>query len=244
MISVIGIIGCTGRMGKAIASVVETHPAAIIGGCITQAHSVPDDQAGLKYKITDTPEEAFSECDVIIDFSHASAASDYVKLAESYNKPFLIGTTGLSEETFDVLQKAAENIPVLYAANTSLSLIVTKKLAKLAAAYLQDQDYDVSILDKHHKWKKDSPSGTALALGEAVLEGNHSKHKPSYAAIRSGSIIGEHDIQFAGNGENIIIQHRVTDRRVFARGAVEAALWLAQQKKGYYTMNDVLSAED
>jgi len=244
MISIIGIIGCTGRMGKSIASVIETHPKACVGGGVTSKHSVPDNQDDLKYIITDNPEEVIPNCDVIIDFSSSSVTAIYAKLAEKHQTPYMTGTTGLSEETFNVLKEVSENIPVLYAANTSLSLVVTKKIAEITASYLQDHDYDISILDKHHKWKQDAPSGTALTLGDAILKGNDGKHKPSYASIRSGSIIGEHDIQFAGNGENIIIQHKVTDRRVFARGAVEAAIWLVESKNGFYTIDDILSIKE
>lgn len=244
MISVIGVIGCTGRMGQAITSVIEGHPSACIAGGLTSTHSVPDNQDEQKHLITDNPEELFPKSDVLIDFSHSSVTATYAKLAEKHKKPYMVGTTGISEEAFDVLKEVSKTIPVLYASNTSLSLVVTKKIAQIAAFYLRDHDYDISILDKHHKWKQDAPSGTALTLGEAITEGNEGKHEPTYAAIRSGSIIGEHDILFAGQGENITIQHRVTDRRVFARGAVEAALWLAKQPAGYYTMDAVLSVEE
>lgn len=244
MVAVIGIIGCTGRMGSAISSVIETHPTACLAGGVTRSISIPDNKDDYKHLITDNPEELFPECDVLIDFSHSSITATYARLAEKHKKPFMVGTTGIDEETFELLKEISKTVPVLYAANTSLSLIVTKKLTQLASSYLQDLDYDVSILDKHHKWKKDAPSGTALALGEAVTQGNQGKHKPDYCAVRGGAIIGEHDVQFSGNGETIIIQHRVTDRRVFARGAVEAGIWLAGKEPGFYTMDDVLTFED
>ncbi len=240
MVSIVGVIGCTGRMGQSIISVIHTHPSAVVGCGIAQKHSIPTPDEEQKFIITDNPEECFPECDVLIDFSHSSVTATYAKLAEHYKKPYITGTTGLHDEVFDVLKEVSQNVPVLYAANTSLSLIVTKKIAQMAATYLKGHDYDISILDKHHRWKKDAPSGTALTLGAAITKGNEGKHKPSYSDIRSGSIIGEHDILFAGNGESITIQHRVTDRRVFARGAVEAALWLVKQKPGYYSMDDVL----
>lgn len=243
MITTIGIIGCTGRMGSAIAQVIDTHPnACLAGGLVRELAQAPEVKEDKENKpiFSDNPEFLFPHCDVLVDFSHASATTAYARIAAKHKKPFLSGTTGLLANDIDALKEIGKTIPVLYAANTSFSMAVTKRLVRMAAHLLQDQDYDVSILDKHHKWKKDAPSGTALALGQAVVDGNHNKHEPSYAAIRNGSIIGEHDILFGGAGEMITIQHVVTDRRVFARGAVDAALWLTAQKPGFYTMDDVL----
>ncbi|HAX91312.1 MAG TPA: 4-hydroxy-tetrahydrodipicolinate reductase [Rhodospirillaceae bacterium] len=239
MIISVGIIGYTGRMGQAIARTVETHSAASLAGGLTRTTPVGG-KDNRPFIVTDKPEELFPECDVLIDFSHASATSHYAQIAAQYGKPFLSGTTGLDKDSLAALHEVSAKIPVLYTTNTSLSLVVVKQMARVAARLLKDQDYDVSILDKHHRWKKDAPSGTALTLGKAVLEGNDGKHPPVYSSIRSGAIVGEHDILFAGTGENITIQHVVTDRRVFARGAVQAALWLAGQKPGYYIMDDVL----
>ena len=243
MIVVVGIAGYSGRMGQAIAETILSHPTACLAGGVTRSEITPMAQKldeERPHIITDDPEKLFPQCDVVIDFSHASATADFARCAMKHGKPFLSGTTGLTDETTAVLREASAKIPVLHATNTSLSLVVVRHMIKLAARLLKDEYYDVSILDKHHRWKKDAPSGTALTLGQAILDGNEGSHLPAYASLRAGSIVGEHDILFAGAGETINVQHHVTDRRVFARGAVQAALWLAQQKPGLYTIDDVI----
>lgn len=242
MITTIGLIGYSGRMGQAMARVIEAHPMACLGGGLVHTLSLSPMDDDDPILLTDKPEVLFPQCDVLIDFTHANATAPLAKLAAQYGKPFLSGTTGLDPETLATLREVSATIPVLHTTNTSLSLIVVKRMAKLAAQLLKDQDYDIAIHDKHHKWKKDAPSGTALTLGQAILEGNEGAQSPSYSSTRAGSIIGEHDILFAGTGEAITIAHEVTDRRVFARGAVKAALWLATKKCGYYLMDDVLDA--
>lgn len=246
MITVIGIAGLTGRMGQSIAEIIKSHPNACLAGGITRSQIMSSEASEDKpLLLTNTPDELFPSCDVIIDFTHATATPAFIDAAIKAGKPFMCGTTGLDEATLQKLKDASQTIPILQASNTSLSLSVVKSVVRLAAALLKDQDYDISILDRHHRWKKDAPSGTALSLGEAVAlgKGNQDEvHPVTYASIRSGAIVGEHEILFGGNGEYINIQHRVTDRRVFARGAVEAAMWLAGQKPGYYTMDDLLSA--
>lgn len=238
MICVISIAGISGRMGQAIADVIKSNPTACLVGGISRS---ADDGLDAPILITKDPDVIFPKSDVIIDFTHASATEDMARAAARHGKPFMTGTTGLDEQTMAALHEVSTKIPVLHATNTSLSLIVVKRLVEIAANLLQDQDYDVSILDRHHRWKKDAPSGTALTIGSHVAKGSKNKKQPAYAAVRGGSIVGEHEILFAGQGEYINIQHNVTDRRVFARGAVEAALWLSTQKPGFYTMDDVLS---
>ncbi len=152
----------------------------------------------------------------------------------------MTGTTGLSDAQQQALVTAAQTIPLLQAPNTSLSLAVTKQIVKLAAKLLRGRDYDVGIGDRHHRHKKDAPSGTAKALGAAVLAGNP-ECEPAYAALRLGSIVGEHEVIFAGQSEIIRIQHSVADRAIFARGALDAALWLHGRPPRLYGMNDVLS---
>jgi len=242
MITVIGIAGYTGRMGQAIAEVIKSNPQSCLAGGVSRcADDCSDINEASPLLHTKDPDLLFPACDVIIEFTHATATADLARAAAKHGKPFMCGTTGLSPETQALLKEISATIPVLYASNTSLSLIVIKQVVELAARLLKNQDYDISILDRHHKWKKDAPSGTALTIGASVLKGNGGSPEPTYAAIRGGSIVGEHEILFAGQGEYINVHHTVTDRRVFARGAVEAAIWLAQQKNGFYTMDDVLT---
>lgn len=238
----IGIIGYAGRMGQAIAHVIpEFKEAALAGGLVrkmtTNSPILPD---GIL--VTHMADKLFPLCDALIDFSAQEAVSETVERALWHQKPLMVGVTGLPPDLMHMLQEAGKRIPVLYASNTSLSLVVMKRLVALAAQWLAPHDYDVTILDRHHRFKKDSPSGTARTLGEAVLSGNQGKHAPTYAAIRAGHIVGEHEVLFAGNGETISLQHSVTDRDIFARGAVLAALWLVNKPTGFYSMDDVLSA--
>jgi 4-hydroxy-tetrahydrodipicolinate reductase len=238
----IGIIGFAGRMGQAIAKVVQEHPEASLVGGIDRALSPALQESFGKLILSDNAEDIFPACDVVIDFSSPAVTAGSAKLAAQHGKAFVCGTTGIDEAAEVALKESSQKVPVLYATNTSLSLVVMKQLVKLASQLLRDQDYDVSILDKHHRMKKDAPSGTAKTLGEFVMAGNGGKHEPSFAAIRAGFIVGEHEVQFSGQGEVITLSHSVTDRGVFARGAVQAGLWLFGKNAGFYSMDDVLKA--
>ena len=236
----IGITGFNGRMGQAIARVARSRSeATLIGGVDINITPELKEQSG-KLILTSRAEELFPQCDVMIDFSSPSAAPEIARLAAKHGKALVCGTTGLNDAAHAALKEAAQKVPLLYATNTSLSLVVMKQLTQFAARLLADQDYDVAILDRHHRWKKDAPSGTAKTLGEFVLKGNGGKKEPVYSAIRAGAIVGEHEVIFGGLGETITLHHSVTDRDVFARGAVQAALWLHGNKPGLYTMDDVL----
>jgi 4-hydroxy-tetrahydrodipicolinate reductase len=175
--------------------------------------------------------ESLEQSDVVIDFTRAEATPDLIKQAVSHCKPYVCCTTGLDMAP---LHAAFKTIPVLYAANTSLSLAAAKQAVALMAKILTPFGYDVAVHEEHHIFKKDAPSGTALALGNAA------GGKVAYTSVRAGNIVGEHEVLFAGDSEVIRLRHSVTDRRVFARGAVEAALWLAPQPTGLYSMDDVL----
>ncbi len=235
----IGILGYAGRMGKLIAQEIAENPACTLsGGAVLASEAgIPAPKGAV---LSTKASEVIAVSDAVIDFTSADAVAAHAQEAATHNKPYMSGVTGLSSQTLDAFKLVAKKIPLLYAPNTSLSLAAMKQVVALAAKLLANFDYDISILDQHHRMKKDAPSGTALALGEAVLRGNEGKKKPEYAAIRAGSIVGEHDVIFAGQGEIIRLQHSVTERRIFARGAVQAALWLHNKKPGFYSMDDVL----
>ncbi len=235
----IGLLGYSGRMGQAIAEEIAANDACTLAGGVVRTMQ-PEYKKTESALITTEAKEVIAISDVVIDFTLADATPDYVRLAATHGKPFVSGTTGLSDEGIAALKEAAKKIPVLYAPNTSLSLAAMKQITTLAAKLLGNFNYDVAILDEHHSMKKDSPSGTAKALGEAILRGNGGKKQPSYTAIRAGQIVGNHEVVFAGNGEIIRLQHSVTDRAIFARGAVQAALWLHGKAAGFYGMDDVL----
>ena len=234
----LGIIGINGRMGQAIARIAKQQAnISVAGGVVRHLSEEPE---VFSYLVTTKLNDLLPLSDIVIDFGAATATADYVMQAAKAATPFLCGTTGLNDTTKSALDDAARHIPVLYASNTSLSLAVMNHLVKQASSLLADGDFDVAIHDQHHRWKKDAPSGTAKTLGEAVQTGSGGKKIPSYSAVRAGAIIGEHDVIFAGLGETISLHHSVTDRDVFARGAITAALWLYGKAKGRYSINDVL----
>jgi 4-hydroxy-tetrahydrodipicolinate reductase len=232
----IGLLGYSGRMGQAIAAEIATGDSCILTAGLTR-RAAPEHANLLLSRL---PETVVDACDVVIDFTLPDATPDHALLAAKLGKPIVIGVTGLDAEALAILKQAAEKTAVLYAPNTSLSLAAMKRVTELTAKLLAKFDYDIAIYDEHHRMKKDAPSGTAIALGEAVLKGNAGLKKPGYASIRAGHIVGTHEIIFTGNDETIRLHHSVTDRRIFARGAIQAALWLKDKPPGFYGMDDVL----
>ena len=234
----IGILGYSGRMGQAIAADITARAGCMVAAGLVRTLRTNAPHDGLL--LTTKADEVIAASDVVIDFTLPEATPDFARLAAAHKKPLVSGVTGLGAAALESLRLAAQTIPVLYAPNTSLSLAAMKQITRLAAQLLGKFDYDVAILDEHHRLKKDAPSGTAKALGEAVVQGNSDGHTPSYAAFRIGGIVGEHEVIFAGQGETIRLRHSVTDRSIFARGAVDAALWLHGQTPGFYSMDHVL----
>jgi 4-hydroxy-tetrahydrodipicolinate reductase len=183
-------------------------------------------------------ERALAGAALALDFSTAAAVPWRVPLCAAAGVPLLLGTTGLGPEVPAIVARAAERIPLLVAANTSLGAAVLQDLVRRAAAAL-GAGYDVQVQDTHHRHKQDAPSGTALALGQAVLEGSGRPGGVQYASFRGGDVIGEHEVQFLGEGERLRLSHVATDRAVFARGALQAGLWLLRQRHGTYHMADI-----
>ena len=194
--------------------------------------------------------------DVLVDFSAPGALAGSLERALSAGVPILIGTTGLDDMADRRIAEAAKEVAVLRAANTSLGVAVLADLVERAAAAL-GPDWDIEILEMHHRGKADAPSGTALALGEAAAEGRGGEFPAErgrdgtglkreqgaigYASLRGGSVAGEHDVIFAGPGERLILSHRAESRMIFARGALAAARFLAGKPAGLYSMRDVIS---
>jgi 4-hydroxy-tetrahydrodipicolinate reductase len=236
----IGILGAEGRMGRMIAQEISSGKyKAEVGALI--------DQGGDK-------EPAFKSCDVMIDFTAPSACAEHAALAEQYQKPLVVGTTGLKPAEMAALSQAAKKAPVLYAANMSPGVNLLLALVEQAAAKL-GPDFDIEIFEAHHRDKADAPSGTALALGQAAAKARNvnlddvmvlsraGKRKESaigMSVFRGGDIIGDHTVTFAGLGERLELTHKASDRALFAKGAIKAALWLKDQKAGFYSMRDVL----
>jgi len=194
---------------------------------------------------------------VIVDFTRPQATLDMLAKLDDSDAAFVIGTTGFSDEERQKLEDASQRHPIVYASNYSAGVTLTLNLLETAAASLGD-DYDVEIIEAHHRNKVDAPSGTALSMGESVASalgrdlndcavygrqghtGVRDKNTIGFETVRAGDIIGDHTVLFAGQGERIEITHRATDRMTFARGAIRAACWLSGRPAGLYDMRDVL----
>lgn len=246
----IAITGACGRMGKVIAELVkERNDCKICAGIDLRGERYAD--FPVVEKVFELPEKP----DVIIDFSHPSALEDLLSYCKMKNVPIVIATTGYSEDEIQKIKLAAQQIPVFFTFNMSLGINLLADLAKRAAEVLGTQ-FDVEIVEKHHNLKKDAPSGTAIMLAEAVNEvykgekkyiyDRHNVRKPrdkeeiGISSIRGGTIVGEHDIIFAGHDEIITLSHSAQSREVFAVGAVNAAVFLKERSAGLYEMSDLL----
>lgn len=237
----IGILGSQGRMGLAIAQAIPASGATLAGGM---------DRGGDIRPLA-------TASDVLVDFSHPSALAAHLAAAQDARIPILIGTTGLKAEHHAAIDEAAAHIAVLQTGNTSLGVTLLAALVQEAAAKL-GADWDIEIVEMHHRHKLDAPSGTALLLGEAAaagrgttpadsfvegragLSGARAEDTIGFASLRGGSVVGDHSVILAGDGERIELSHRAEDRTIFARGAVKAALWLVGRAPGRYAMRQVL----
>ena len=244
----IGVSGIAGRMGRLVAEEVAAAGLTLAGGV---------DREPAEGRFADIAALAAAS-DVVVDFSHASAASSNARAVAAAGCAYVIGTTGLSAADEAVLAEAAARVPVVYAANFSPGVNLVLALAERMAAALPAETYDAEILEMHHRQKVDAPSGTAIAMRRAVARGRGHKlegHMESgrdghtgargtgaigFAALRGGQVVGEHTLLFAAGTEHIALTHRAFDRRAFATGAVRAARWVHGRKPGLYGMADVL----
>ena len=256
------IIGATGRMGQALVRAAKERPNVRITAAVTHAGSAHlgrdvGELAGVgRLGVTVTAEvaAALADCDCAIDFSQSPATAANLAACCAAGKPLLVGTTGLAAELKPEIERAARHIPLLVAANTSLGVTLLLELVRQAAQTLP-LNFDVEIIEAHHRLKKDAPSGTALALGHAVAQvrgqefeavaaherdGLRREGDIGFAVVRAGDIVGDHTVIFAATGEQVVLSHRATDRNVFARGALDAAAWLAGRAPGHYFMRDII----
>jgi 4-hydroxy-tetrahydrodipicolinate reductase len=249
----IGIFGAAGRMGRAIAQVAQEAGLEIAGG--TDRGGAGELAPGIA--ITADPLALAEQSDVLIDFSVPAALSAHLDACIAAKKPILIGTTGLESAHHALIDEASKQVPILQTGNTSLGVNLLAALVEQAAARLND-DWDIEIVEMHHRHKVDAPSGTALLLGEAAARGrgialaDHSERGRDgitgarargaigFAALRGGSVAGDHQVILAAEGERIEIGHRAENRVIFARGAVKGAEWLIGQPVGRYDMKGVL----
>jgi 4-hydroxy-tetrahydrodipicolinate reductase len=256
----IAINGAGGRMGKRLISLGHADPQLKIAAAIEASNhpGLGDDageQAGIGTIGIPLSDQLGKKVDAMIDFSNPQSTDDLVKQCVEWEVPLVFATTGLSKPQLKKLEKAAETIPLLHAPNTSMAVNLTMKLTEIAARAMQDQDADVEILERHHRFKADSPSGTALKFGEIIAremgqkehrhgrEGNvgaRPHEEIGYHAIRVGDNPGEHTLVFGMLGETIELTVRASSRDCYALGALAAAKFLVDKKPGQYTMNDVL----
>jgi 4-hydroxy-tetrahydrodipicolinate reductase len=257
MSTAIGVTGACGRMGQAIIALLAAREDAHLSAALEHGEHerLGETISGV---MLGSDLAAFAAAgDVLIDFSSPAALRRHVDAAVTAGKPLVVGTTGLEASHLAVLKEAAHNIAVLQAANMSLGVNLLAMLVEQVSARL-DQGWDIEIVEMHHRHKVDAPSGTALMLGRHAargrqvalaemsvrsrdgITGTRRAGSIGFATLRGGSVAGDHQVIFASDGERLELGHRAESREIFARGAIEAALWLRQQPAGLYAMRDML----
>ena len=242
------LCGCSGRMG----AVVSDMAAADDNVKIVCGVDVLGEASGA-YPAYETLGDCKEDADVVVDFSNPAVFDELLAFCVDRKMPLVICTTGLSEDQLAAIDKAAEKIAILRSANMSVGINVMIKLLRQIAPYMSEAGYDIEIVEKHHNQKLDAPSGTALALAEAANEEGkldyvydrsqvrqkRDKKELGISAVRGGTIVGTHEVIFAGEDEVITFEHMAYSRKLFAKGALEAAKFLAGRKPGMYSMQDV-----
>lgn len=261
----LGVVGVSGRMGQMLVAIIDADESVELSGAseFTGHEWVGTSlmrhfaQLESNLYVCDNPAEAFAQVDAIIDFSSPAATVLNAEFAASAQKVHVIGTTGLSKEDLVAIRRCAESTVIVRAGNMSLGVNLLVGLTETVARAL-GPEFDIEIVEHHHRHKVDAPSGTALMLGDAAARGRRVEPDDTFdrgrdgmtaprksgaigfSAIRGGDVVGEHDVIFAGRGERLMLRHIASDRGIFARGAIEAARWGVSQSCGEYDMNDVL----
>jgi 4-hydroxy-tetrahydrodipicolinate reductase len=259
------VTGASGKMGQMLVRMIAASDKVKLVGCIERSGHVwigrdIGEAMGLGtlgVEVSDDPLEAFARAQAVVDFTSPAASVEFAALAAQARAVHVVGTTGLEAEHHRRLDLAAHHAVIIQAGNMSLGVNLLTRLTQKVAQAL-DADWDIEIVEAHHRMKVDAPSGTALMLGQAAADGRgvaldeaivsgrdgitgaRAKGTIGFSAIRGGDIVGEHDVIFAADGERIVLRHIATDRAIFARGALKAALWGQGQKPGRYDMMDVL----
>lgn len=253
----VGVLGAGGRMGQAVLAALRDAPDARLAGAVERAgHPLCGTPVGDGQMICANAAPLARAADVLIDFTTPDALDEHLRAAVDGRAALVVGTTGLDAAHHAAIDRAARDVAILQAANMSLGVNLLAALVRQAAARLAD--WDVEVLELHHRHKRDAPSGTALLLGEAAAQGRGTRldavrtrlrdgiGEPrregsiGFAAMRGGSAAGDHLVLLATEGERLELAHRAEGREIFARGAVRAALWLAGKPPGRYRMDDVL----
>lgn len=249
----IGLLGASGRMGRAIQEVLASCASMqLIAASARKPFSVLDYHKKNNCLQTHNAEDVFLHGDVIIDFSMPEATDKHLAFAQKYKKAYVLGVTGLSTDKQQIFTRAGQHCPFLYASNTSIGAVLMRCCARMAAGVLHhlNDELDVSILDRHHKHKRDKPSGTALALAKAVEESIAQKEHQTaddkkapeiqIASFREGTLCGSHELTLTTPFEQFTLNHTMLTRTSLAQGALIAAQWLATKEPGLYTMEQVL----
>lgn len=264
-IPAIAVVGASGRMGQMVIEMINQSDAVTLGGVtertghdwIGQDLGTCMGGAATGVIVQDDPLEVFAKSQAVIDFTLPEVTVAHAELTAQARAVHVIGTTGFDDTHLAKLEAAARHTAMIRAGNMSLGVNLLTRLTEKVAAAL-DEDFDIEVVEAHHRHKVDAPSGTALMLGEAAAQGRgvalsdvsdrgrdgitgaRKRGDIGFAAIRGGDVVGEHDVIFAADGERIVLRHLATDRKIFARGAIKAAIWGQGRAPGSYSMMDVL----
>lgn len=265
----IAIAGAGGRMGRQLIQAVSQAEGAVLGAALERKGSSlvgvdAGELAGIGavgVKVNDSLEAVANDFDIFIDFTRPEGSLAHIAFCRQHRKGMIIGTTGFDDAGKAAIEQASREIPIVFAANFSVGVNLVLKLLEQAAKVMGDYT-DIEIIEAHHRHKVDAPSGTALAMGEAIANtlgrdlkkcavygreghtGERDRQTIGFATLRAGDIVGEHTAMFADIGERVEITHKASSRMTFANGAVRAAEWVSQHELGLYSMRDVLSLND
>ncbi|MFV1982116.1 MAG: 4-hydroxy-tetrahydrodipicolinate reductase [Thiohalomonadales bacterium] len=265
----LGITGAAGRMGRVLLEACQNSDQTQLGVAIDRVDSSligtdAGEQAGLgsfNSKIVDDVSKVTSEFDILIDFTVPDVTMKNIEICRKTGKKIIIGTTGFTEQQKQTIADASKDIAIVFAPNMSVGVNLSLKLLEMTAKVLGD-DVDIEIIEAHHRYKVDAPSGTALRMGEVIADtlgrdlkncavygrqgqtGERDRKTIGFQTIRAGDIVGEHTVMFADIGERIEITHKASSRMTFANGAIRAATWLVQHETGLFDMQDVLGLKN
>ncbi|TVR07785.1 MAG: 4-hydroxy-tetrahydrodipicolinate reductase [Salinarimonadaceae bacterium] len=265
----IAVVGAAGRMGRMLIKTIDETPGCALtaalerptSGCVGQDAGLVAGVGDLGVLVTCDAKSAIAEADVLVDFTTPEASLAYAAIAAEAQTAHVIGTTGFSDADFEALKVFGEQTVIVQSGNMSLGVNILAAIVRKVAGIL-GEDFDIEIVEMHHRQKVDAPSGTALLLGQAAAEGRgidlgarsarardgitgaRTAGDIGFAALRGGTVVGDHSVIFAGADERIAFQHIAEQRVLFARGAVKAAIWAKGQPAGYYSMADVLGLAD
>jgi 4-hydroxy-tetrahydrodipicolinate reductase len=248
-----GILGATGRVGQLLVKILKENEEQISAVMFQGKQTLNFDSDTI---ITNDAATLLQNSEVIIDFSAPQATQNLLEAALENPKPLVIATTGLNDHQKNLIKEVAKKAPVLYATNMSLGIAILNKLVAMVSEKLRD--FDIEIVEQHHRYKVDAPSGTALTLAESCAKarglelkdvmvtgrsghvGARTKDEIGVFAVRGGDVVGRHTVGFYNDGEFLELNHTATSRETFARGAIKVAKWLVNQKPGFYSINDAL----